>query len=152
LITICEDLDCKFPRFDNNYGACAFIAVIQALASIGKYFVEALRRRVNEATGGAIHAGNAPFERRICWELIRMLEKDAGDYWRRTIYFVKKMDAFRQLFANVQGADPALSENRGIDPYKVFDAIINLLRADDQRHFKVVTKKAFRCPHSECRA
>lgn len=119
---------------------------------MGTYFIEALRRRVNEPAGGPNEAPGAGAERGICRALLRMLDKGDGRAWERHIAYEVRMDGFRQMFANVTGADPAIWRREGIEVYKATDALINLLRVEDQRHFQVVTKKAFKCPNARCNA
>lgn len=116
------------------------------------FFIEALKRRVDERTGGNINTANARTERLICLDILGMVEKEPNDLWRRQINIPVGMQDFREKFANITPHDRELSTRTGIDTRKAVDTIINLLRPDDQRHFKLVTKKAVKCPNVQCQA
>lgn len=146
-----EHLGFKFQHIQNDYDACAFIVAIRAFASIGTFFVEALKRRVDERTGGNIHTANARAERLICLDILSMVEKAPGDLWRRQVKIAVGMEDFRQKFAQLSPSDRELSDRTGVDTHKAVDTV-TLLRPDDQRHFKLVTKKAVRCARLNCLA
>lgn len=134
-------------RVVNDYSACSFIVAIRALSSIGKFFIDAIKRVLDETRGQAGATRHAQSVRAILSMILDMTLKGDGDEWRRRIEQPVYMSKLRAHFAHVNGADPRLSAAVSVPVHMATDAIISLLRENDQRHFKVVTKKAYRCPH-----
>lgn len=129
----------------NNYAACALVVAIRACASLGKWFIDALKRRADESRGGRPATGDPAKEQILCRKLLSIIEKGPGDTWKRRVNVGYEMSGLRECFGQVTWAHPEMKKKVGLPPYVAVDAVINLLHPDDQRRFKLINLKAVQC-------
>lgn len=134
----------KVSNLYNDYSACAFVAVIRAFASMGPWFIRALRRRVSNV-GKPPQERASQDEKNVCTWLLDAIDKGEGDRYKKTVTAPKRMKTFRGLISKLGWADCEFKENVGLSPPDVIDAFVSLLHRDDQQHLKLVNLKAFKC-------